>query len=769
MKGLIVLFTLLLPALLGAQMTEFQVRQLANKASEGELVFESSRMLQENYYFHAEIIIDKLLTLNSTSPNYNYRKGFVVLDGRKEYELAIRHLQIAITDVDKNYDAYSHKENSAPIDAFFHLARCYHLDEQLDKAQEYFRLFIEKSSKKSERIKEAELMILQCEIAKTLMLTPKSSIVKNIGSTVNSNMPEFAPVISLDGTSLYFTSRRAWEDESSDEFKDPQSNQFTEDIYVSYRDFEGEWTSPERLNFCKTDKNEATIAVSSDEKKIYVYQDSTGNGDIYFSQFTDNKFDKLDFLDFNEVNTNYWETHCTMTPDGQTMYFVSDRNGGYGGRDIYRIVKLPNGEWSKAQNMGPSINTPYDEESPHIDINNKTLYYASNGPSSMGGFDIFVTFRDESNNWSTPLNMGCPINSTGDDLFYTTTVDGLRGYLTSFRKGGQGEKDIYEIQNDYLGVSPISSVRGSFVTTDDSDVPQGMKVLLKCPSCDKEEQKTTDLRVKNGRFFSLLERCKDYTLEYYDPEGTLIGSKPLTTQCNASNEEINIIKYIGGYILSVTTSDEKNMSLLEGVTVEFVDKETGDRIPFTTNAQGTFSNELLDGKDFGDKFSYEVHLSKEGYLSQTFIIDSIIGEVGLIQFDYLLKEIHVGDKIEDMIAIKPIYFDLNSSFIRQDAAIELDKIVEIMKENPQMVIELGSHTDCRGEKHYNNWLSDKRAKSSAKYIQDRISDPSRISGKGYGENQLINNCECEGNRVTECTEEEHQANRRTEFKIVKMK
>src|SRR5690606_26222092 len=153
---------------------------------------------------------------------------------------------------------------------------------------------------------------------------------------------------------------------------------------------------------------EATISVSSDERRIYIYQDAAGGGDIYYSDFTNNSFSQIEELPFKGINSNDWETHCTVTPDGQNMYFVSNRPGGYGGRDIYRIVKLPNGNWSEPQNLGPEINTPYDEDSPFIAVDNKTLYFSSNGSKSMGGFDVFVSFRDELNNWSTPVNMGYP-------------------------------------------------------------------------------------------------------------------------------------------------------------------------------------------------------------------------------------------------------------------------------------------------------------------------------------------------------------------------
>lgn len=757
-----------LPLSLFGQMSEFEVRRMVNTASEQELVIACSQMMQENYLFHAEIVADKLLTLKPESSNYNYRKGYLVLAARQDFVVAMRHLQLAIRDTDKNYDMFSHREESSAVDAIYHLARCYHLNEEIDKAREHYQLFIDVSAKKSELVDKSKLGLIQCDVAEYNMGHPKTAIIKNIGNGVNSDAAEYSPVISLDGNSLYFTSRRPWVDQSSDEFRDPQLNQYPEDIFVSYMDFDGEWTSPEKLAFCNNEFNEATIAVSSDEKQIYVYKDATGGGDIYYSDFAENTFSELNELDYTDVNTKYWETHCTMTPDGQTMYFVSERPGGYGGRDIYRIVRLPNGDWSRAQNMGPTINTPYDEDSPYIDINNKTLYFGSNGPNSMGGFDIFVSFKDDEGVWSDPVNMGAPINSTGDDLFYTTTIDGLRGYLTSFRKGGYGEKDIYEIQNDYLGNYPFSTLRGSFISLHDEDVPDDMTVKLLCPTCDLPKNREADLRIKNGGYFSVLERCKDYTIEYYDGDGILLSSETFKTACDQSNEELEKNHYVGDYIMDISVLDTGDLSPLSGAKVEIMNPTDGSvEKTYATNDDGLQIEDLLKDKRLGEKVRYDIRISKPGYITQTFVIDTILGTQGTLNLEYLLQKAEVGVDLTATFNLSPIYFDLDKSNIRPDAATELDKIVKIMNENPDLRIELGSHTDCRASRSYNMRLSSRRAISSAKYIKSRITNPKRIYGKGYGESKLLNGCECEGRKKSDCSDEEHQLNRRTEFRIVK--
>lgn len=766
MKKLLTTFTVLFSLFSFAQMTEIEVRRLVKTAPEDELLVLSSQMIQENYLYQAEIVVDKLLQFDPNSCNYNYRKGFVVIGNSGDYQRAIPFLEKAKEKIRQNYDMYSTKEESAPPDVLFHLGKAYHLNEELDKAKGMYNRFLEESREKSELLDVALLNIKQCDVAKREIASPKSAIVENVGPTVNTAGPEYSPVVSLDGTSLYFTSRRGWDDGSTDELRNPMNNQYPEDIFVSYQDSYGAWTEPTKLDFCEYDLNEATISVSADERTVYVYRDATGGGDIYLSEFENNRFKEINPLDFTEVNTKNWETHCTMTPDGQNMYFVSDRPGGFGGRDIYRIVKLPNGEWSKAQNLGPTINTPYDEDSPFIGVNNKNLYFASNGDQSMGGFDIFLTVRDENNNWSNPINLGYPINSTGDDIYYTTTVDGLNGYLSSFRKGGHGEKDIYEILNDYLGNKPISSIRGTLFTTEGDDVPDYMEVRITCLNCQNKDEQIINPRVKMGNYFAVLKRCKDYKVDIIR-NGEIIKSENFVTLCNGDNEEIQKKHFVGEYLLAGTVADAKTMEMLEASTVEFVDPKSNTVFAaFSTNGEGAFTSDYLKDKTLGDRIEFLVRVSKDNYLKQTFVVDTVLGMQNTLQLEYLLTKKDIGVDIASAIQLNPIYFDLDKFNIRPDAALELDKIVKIMNDNPDIKIELGSHTDCRASASYNIRLSDRRAKSSANYIKKRISTPSRIYGKGYGESQLVNDCGCEGDIVSGCSEEEHQMNRRTEFKII---
>lgn len=537
-KSLLALF-LFLPLLGWSQYTDAELEKVLQNASEYDLVVENSRMLMEGYFYHAGKVADRLLQFDPESPNYNYRRGYIYLDMSTDFIKALPYLEKAVTDVNENFDMYSSTEKSAPTDAYYHLARCYHLNENIDKAEEYYQKFLDQTRNQSPLIGPAKLRLKQCAVARKLLAAPKNFKVKNVGNVVNSALPEYSPVISLDGSALYYTSRRMWADSSSNKFIDPRFNLHPEDIYVSYLDFDSTWMEPVKLEFCDPEQNEATIAVSSDERKIYVYQDITGGGDIYYSDFSSNRFGELEHFKARGVNTANWETHCTVTPDGLNMYFVSERKGGFGGRDIYRIVKMPDGEWSAPQNLGPTINTEADEESPFIAIDNKTLYFSSNGANSMGGFDVFLSVRDENNIWSNPINLGYPLNSCNDDLFYTTTVNGLKGYLTSFRRDGYGEKDIYEIQNDFLGLNQIAVFKGKIKTVDNKPFPADLAITVNCLDCGDGLSRKVYPNMRNGLFYSSLEPCRQYELIFHYQNGEKEFYKEnVSTSCDKKYDEI---------------------------------------------------------------------------------------------------------------------------------------------------------------------------------------------------------------------------------------
>lgn len=555
---LFVLFSFCFTNALAQQFTDRQIDELINNASESELVEINTILNLEGSFNQAKKVSSKLLEFQPESSNYNYRMGYALLNSSVNFNKSKPYLEKAVSNISKNYDMISKKELGAPVDALFHMGKSYHFNNEIEKAKEYYNKYIEAAGKKGAYLDDAQLRLIQCDVASLFLEQEKDYTVENLGSVVNSSYPDYSPVVSLDGYALYFTSRKVRKDSSNINILEPGTNLHLEDVYVSYKNNEGNWEEPKLMEFCKPEENEATVAVSTDERRIYVYKDETGNGDIYFSDFKGSRFQELEKLDIEGVNTDAWEPHITVTPDGQQKYFSSDREGGFGGRDIYRIVKLPNGDWSQPQNLGPTINTPYDEDAPFLAVDNKTMYYASNGPKSMGGFDIFLTVRDETNTWSEPLNLGYPLNTTSDDIYYTTTVDGFTGYLTSFRPDGQGEKDIYEIKNDHLGMNNIAVLRGEIETTTGEPVPEDVSFNLRCMDCGEQFDIEFFPRISDGSFISSLTPCRTYKLTVVHNNGeTEIHDESFSTDCATDYQEV--YRHIMLDVPSMSVIDPKDL------------------------------------------------------------------------------------------------------------------------------------------------------------------------------------------------------------------
>ena len=766
---LVALTLLLIPFWGSSQYTEIEIKNIIAQASEKELVIESSRLLQENFFHFADLVTDKLLEINPESANYKYRKGFIELEMRNNYLKAIELFSSSTGNIDRNYDMYSIKEGSVPADIFYHLGRAYHLNEDFDKAIENFNSFLEQTHKNSELIAEAEKRIKQCGAAKKLMANPKDVEVVNLGDSINTEYADFSSNISLDGRALYFTSRRPWEKGESNGFKDPMLNHFPEDIYQAELNKNNEWQNTNRMSMCKPNFNEATVSVSIDERRVYTYNDKSGLGDIYYSDYMNGVFSAIVPVKINDVNNaERWETHYTVSPDGNTVFFVSDRLEGYGKRDIYIMEKV-DGEWSKPKNMGGNINSPWDEDAPFMGLDNNVLYFSSTDSSSMGEFDIFMSVKDENNIWSNPINLGYPINSVGDDLFYTHTADGKKAYLSSFRKGGKGEKDIYRIDVT-SNVQNIAFLNGEIIHSQNKDLPEESYVQITCMDCDNSESMKLTPRIRDGVFMSKLEKCKEYELAYYYNENTKDPyTETFSTNCDLAYEEIykrvlldeekEVIIPFFEYTLKGIVADRKTGETIKDAEIYIYDLASSDSLEMlTSDSIGLFVSSLLEFKDFGYQLNYGVNVSATGYLNGTFKVEASLGVDSIIELTYLLDKKEIGTDLGPFM----IYYNFDKYDIRDDAKVELDKIVKVMTDNPEVKIELGSHTDCRGSSSYNMRLSKKRAKSAADYISSRITNPSRITSKGYGESKLVNDCNCS----SKCSKEDHQVNRRTEFIIV---
>lgn len=363
------------------------------------------------------------------NPDYRLKLGYCYLNMPNNKHEAETHLK-------KAYELYQTQENErSAFDAKYQLAIAYRKNLRFGEALVLFNeLIIESDRKDYEAVDILKKEIDYCESAKELLNAESPLKVKNMSEPVNSVFSEHSPFLTYNEKIMFFTSRRDYE--NSEQSLD---GQYDEDIYMTEKRADGGRTVPERLgNRINTRQNDANCGLSADGTKIYIYRD----GDIYKSEKGGNRWTRIAKLG-NYVNTSHREIHLFVNKDGNTIFFSSDMPGGYGGADIYRIKKQGNNKWTKPENLGPVINTPYDDDSPFLHENG-TFYFSSNGHNSIGGFDIFSADMN-GQSFSNVQNLGFPVNSVEDDIHYFLSNDTERAYFASKRKGGYGRSDIYFI------------------------------------------------------------------------------------------------------------------------------------------------------------------------------------------------------------------------------------------------------------------------------------------------------------------------------------
>jgi outer membrane protein OmpA-like peptidoglycan-associated protein len=460
------------------------------------------------------VALPLLLDLNRQDPtnmNVAFKIGVCYLSSRRERLQSIPYFTKAITVTTDNYKGSSFKEKKAPFLAYQFLGDAYHLNYQFDKAIEtyetYRKLLVAKEMDNKEVIKDIDRRIAMCKTGKALVAAPKKVKIQNLGKTVNSTFADYSPVLSADQQTMLFTSRRPG---STGGKLDDEGN-YMEDIYMSMKTNTG-WTQAVGIGSpINTDANEATVGISPDGQTILIYKDDNGDGNIYTTMLDGDTWTTPVKLNEN-INSKYWEPSACMSADGNTLYFVSNRPGGFGGRDLYTSKRSPEGDWSKAVNMGPTINTPFDEDAPFIHPDGVTLSFSSNGHNTMGGFDVFTSLLSDDGTWSEPLNVGYPINTTDDDIFYVLTPDNRKAYFTSFREGGVGEKDIYSVNFLDRKETALTLMKG--IVNDESGKPAKDVMITVTDNETGEVVGVYHTNKKTGKFLFILTPGKNYNITY---------------------------------------------------------------------------------------------------------------------------------------------------------------------------------------------------------------------------------------------------------------
>lgn len=452
----------------------------------------------------------ELYKQDTTNMNVAFKIGVCYLSSRQERVKAIKYFSKAVTSVSKNYKESSYKEKNAPLIAYKFLGDAYHLNYQFDNAIDsylkYIAVMAENNATDKVMVEETNHCIEMCQTGKRLVANPINVKIENLGNTVNSTYADYSPVLTADQSTFFFTSRRP---ESTGGQKDADGN-FFEDIYMSTKTAKG-WSKAVNIGApINTNDHEATVGISPDGQTILIYKDDNGDGNIYSTSLNGDVWSKPVKLNEN-INSKYWEPSASISADGNTMYFTSNRPEGYGGRDLYTSKKTPSGEWAKPQNMGPRINTKYDEDAPFIHHDGVTLTFSSNGHATMGGFDNFTSLLSNDGSWSDPMNNGYPINTPDDDIFYVVSPDGTKAYYSSFRKEGLGEKDNYMATFLNRKETPLTLMKG--IILDGSGKPADVEITV-TDNATEEVVGVYHTNSKTGQFLFILTPGKNYNITY---------------------------------------------------------------------------------------------------------------------------------------------------------------------------------------------------------------------------------------------------------------
>jgi outer membrane protein OmpA-like peptidoglycan-associated protein/tetratricopeptide (TPR) repeat protein len=350
----------------------------------------------------------KLAEEEPQNSNICYKIGVCYLNLSGQKVKAIPYLESAVKSIGQNYKEGSFKELSAPVEAFFHLGNAYRIANRIDEAIESFSIYKDKLDPKDViNYDFAVQQINACKRAREMMAMPLSVNYEVINLFENSGKYSHSPVLSENGEHLIFSVQE----------------KFYDAIYWAKRKGNS-WGYPINITLDLGAEGEIyATSINSSGTQIFLFKNDRGVGNIYTSIFKDDKWGKIVKVSGN-INSRYWETNASITTDEKTLFFTSNRRGGYGGLDIYYSILLPNGQWGTPINLGPTINTPFNEESPYLMNDNETLVFSSQGHNSMGGYDIFSTKRIAENIWSTPSNMGYPISTTDDDMSFFPVSEG---------------------------------------------------------------------------------------------------------------------------------------------------------------------------------------------------------------------------------------------------------------------------------------------------------------------------------------------------------
>ncbi len=464
----ILLSFLLFSITLQIQAQIFGGNKFPRKGEEAELFEKAENELEGENYSDAVIAYEKLLADNPDEPILKFRLGICYLTMADKIEKALEYLEPI------DYVQYSNENVE------YYLARAYHLNSKYQEALTHFEGFKKNRNSDKKLVATCDPYIQNCQNGIELSKNKLPYVIKNLGAPINTKNSEYAPIITSDESQIFYTYRGV---KSIGGLQAPVSNpnssvgEYYEDIFYSSRDENGKWNEPTALPApINDDQNNASVSISGDGQQLYIFNSTPGDlGSISFTKLFGKEWTAPELIP-GDVNSDSWEGHISISADKKYMIFASERPGGLGGIDLYSAELQSDFTYSNIKNMGPEINTELDEHGPFIHPSGQFFVFSSKGHNSVGGYDLYSCIRLNDSTWEKPKNMGLPLNTPLDDVFYVISGDGKHGYYSSGKAGGFGAQDIYITQPSIDGVTiNLAQLKGT-VTLNDQPVHAEIKI-----------------------------------------------------------------------------------------------------------------------------------------------------------------------------------------------------------------------------------------------------------------------------------------------------
>ena len=650
-----------------------------------------------------------------------------------------------------------------PQDSRMLLGDLYHRSGQLDKARKYYKELRTTIKSNQKLVTEIDRRLEMLDNAEKLMEHPLNTKVTNMGPFINSNLTEYNPVVATDESVMAFTALRP------NDGRTRKGDKYIEEIRITYN-HSGTWSQPEVIEVA-SEYNVGTAGISADGQHMLIFiGGAEGTGDLYFLHKQGKSWSAPEPLD-SKINSKYQETTASMTPDGKTIYFASDRPQGFGGLDIYRSDQLPSGEWSAPVNLGPTVNTPQNEDAPYIHPDKWTLFFTSDGHNTMGGRDIFVTrlFNDE---WTKPENMGYPINTTFNDNYFTLSADGRKGYFASDRTGGQGRQDLYSIDMpEEESNIPLTMIKGRIFNRETGEpIPTTIYMV------DVESGKKLDFVYQpdpeTGKYLIILPPAKNYDM-IIESEGFL----PYTLNINVpgqtyfyelfqqiSLEPIRQFDVTVGQRVEVRNAfydtheeainDQKKAHEAKLIHEGDVDVyelmndliAAGDEEAIAYLMELINTEHPIEAVNFREDPRLEVAVrhfyydeSDESKFEQKVVGDKTIFSLPTVAVTEVakrqLQENGLPSGVEEEILRKKavVYFTVDNSELNEKYLSDLQELLKVLKSNDALGIQISGYASAEGNEDYNRDLSNRRAISVLEYFNHKGIVRRRIVARGYGE------------------------------------